>query len=459
MAAVTITSRLKEIVGSLLGISSYSAPKTGPELTDEQVENIRSGLAGQLAPLPTTRTRWYLADLEGTTHASDYGDMSPVAQLHRASKRDGVLGGLMATRTSGLIRLPKRFRGPTEIVQALEHRFEAGRSVFEELCPPAELAMLAADGIFCGVGVGELLPVEGRTYPVFVRLDPEWLRYRWIENRWYYNSIAGPIPITPGDGHWVLYTPGGRIAPWQAGLWPSLGRAFINKEHALLHRSNYSAKLANPARVAKAPAGATETQRQGLLASVIAWGINSVFEMPPGWDVSLVESNGRGYEVFQQEIDTADKEMMIALAGQIVTVEGGSGFANADIHRTIRADLIKETADSLAFTLNTQVLPAFVALSYGEEALEDLVTIEYEINPAKDMNSEAQTLQAVGQGIQTLTESLTPHKIVVDVSELLARFGIPVKGDLDGDGIPNEPVDVPISDKESENTDSEDLED
>src|SRR5205085_2623084 len=102
----------------------------------------------------------------------------------------------------GLVRLPKRFRGDPRIVQALELGHDKVRSVFDEMFPPAELALLAGDGELCGVGVGELVPVEGRDYPVLVRLDPEYLVFRWNENCWYFRSVIGLIPITPGDGRW-----------------------------------------------------------------------------------------------------------------------------------------------------------------------------------------------------------------------------------------------------------------
>jgi phage gp29-like protein len=236
----------------------------------------------------------------------------------------------------------------------------------------------------------------------------------------------------------MLHIPGGNLAPWSHGLWMALGRAYVNKEHALNARSNYSSKLANPARVAKAPIGATELQRVGFLSRVIAWGINTVFELPPGWDVALLESNGRGWEVFQSEIDTSDKEMVLCLAGQTVTTDGGAGFANSDIHKSIRADLIKATADSLAYTINTQGLPQWVVAHWGVDAIETRAQVEWDVEPAKDRLAEANSLIAVANAIGLLRTNLQPYGRDVDVVSMATRFGVPIAGDGNGDGVPDE---------------------
>jgi len=286
------------------------------------------------------------------------------------------------------------------------------------------------------------VPVEGRDFPIFVRLDPQFLWYVWSENRWYFRSAVGLLPIVPGDGRWVLHTPGGRVSPWKGGLWRALGRAYIRKDHALMHRDNWEAKLANPARVATAPAGATEEARRGFFARLMAWGVNTVFSLTPGWDVKLLESNGRGYESFTATIAEQNNEFVISVAGQTVTTDGGAGFANADIHKSIRADLIKETADGLAYTINTQGLPAFIVDRFGEGALEDGCSVEWDVTPAKDRNSEAQALVAVASAITSLTAALTVHNLALDAEAMCVRFGVPV--DTSEAPIPIKMLDAPV---------------
>jgi hypothetical protein len=412
---------------------------------EKTVRAIRENNGGQLAPQPVTQTRWYMDDLESAQHQADTGTITKAAQLMRAAIADGTLVGVASTRFGGVVRLPKRFRGDPELISELELGHESVRSTFDEMCPPQELALLARDGDFLGVAVGELVPVKGRSYPVLVRLDPAYLFFRWNEQRWYYNSIAGALPITPGDGRWVLHAPGGRLAPWQNGLWKALGRAYIRKEHANLHKDNWEGKLANPARVATCAQGASEGEQDSWFRAVMAWGVNTVFGMKPGYDVKLVESNGRGWECFTKTIASCDAEMIICVAGQTVTTDGGTGFANADIHKSIRADLIKATADALAYTVNTQILPQYAYARKGLEAIKTTPVVEWDVTPPRDRAVEGQALVSVASAITQLTTAFAPYQRTLDIDMLAARFGIPIAGDLNGDGKPEVTVKPPAA--------------
>jgi len=375
-------------------------------------------------PLPTTTTtRWLQSDVEDARRMADNGDLALAARLARSVRTDGTIGGLLGTRTGGLMRLPKMFRGTPEVVAALDKSPEDDIGLFDRIFAPKELARFIADGIVLGVAIGELVWLPHLRHPVFVRLDPEFLRYRWAEDRWYYRSIAGELPITPGDGRWILHTPGGYQAPWQNAMWESLSRSFIAKDHAFNFRENYSSKLAHPARAAYAPAGATEPQRRGFLRRVIAWGINTVFELPPGWEVKLIESNGKGYEVFAQTIETSDRESMIALAGQIVTTTGGVGFANADIHATIRGDIIQDDGDGAAATINEQGLRPVVNLLFGGAARG---SVAWDSRPPADRKAEADAMSACAKAIEDMNKQLAPHGLCVDVREMTTRYKVPV---------------------------------
>lgn len=416
-------------MATLLGISAYQPPpRAGAlDIEDDLVKEARERAGGNLSPLPVTKLRWYLADLEAAQAAADGGDLTSLGQLYRAMRRDGTFTGLLDTRTAGLVRLPRKLTGHPEAATKLRAQ-NGTRSEFDLLCPPSELALMDQDGIIAGVGVGELVPVPGRDFPILIRLEPEFLSYRWSEGRWYYRSISGLLPITPGDGRWVLHTPLGRMAPWQHGKWIACGQAFIDKSHAKLHRANYGGKLANPARVISAPIGATDDMRLSALRRLAMWGINSVFALPAGWQATLLESKGEGVEVWEQDEESAKFDYMMALAGQVVTSEGGKGFSNTDVHKSIRADLIQADGDELAHTVNTQILPAYVIEGWGEDALiEQSVSVEWDTKPPKDSASEAQTLTAASTAIESLSATLAPHGLELDVTELLTRFGVPTR--------------------------------
>lgn len=422
---MALSDTLRDVAKVLLGVSAYQPPDADYGPPEETVKRVRRAQGGNIQPLPTTKLRWYLEDLEKAQIAADNGYMRPAALLIRAMRRDGFLTGLRKRRTKGLIRLPKRFYGDETVAECLRAR-NGTRSVFDEMFPPAELELFDADGIDLGIAVGEFLPVPGRSYPVFCRLEPEFLQYRWVENRWYFNSNAGSIPITPGDGRWVLHVPGGRLTPWSSGLWPALGASFINKEHAKMYRANYCAKLANPARLAYAPLGATEGQRQGFFQKILAWGVNTVLELPPGYEAKLLESNGRGWEVFQRQIDTSEAEYMVAYAGQLLTTKGGTGFDGQEEATDIQQDLIQGDGDALSYTINTQGLPQFVATHFGVEALHRATIVEWDTGSSVDKERETRMLSQSADAIAKLSVSLAPFNRAPNIKELATRFAIPM---------------------------------
>jgi hypothetical protein len=386
---------------------------------------------GQLAPMTHTPTRWYGADLDAAEAAADQGILGPAARLMRAARRDGIFSGVLWTRTAGLVRLPKKFVGDPVIVAEMAVGDTADldsvpRSLFDVVCPSSELVALDTDGVLLGIGVAELVPVEGRDQPMLVRLDPAYLVYQWSQNQWYYQSTSGLLAITPGDGRWVLHTPGGVNQPWQNGAWRAVGRAYIQKDHAQQYRQNYEGKLANAARVGKHPLGASAEQQEGWFQQLAAWGVNTVFELPEGYEVSLLESNGRGWETFRSTSADMNAEMTTIIAGQTITTEGGAAFQDMSVFKTIRSDLIQSDGDSLARTMNEQVLPTIVLTRWDESKLARGVVMSWETKPASDKNAEANVLVQVGTAIDGVKRALAGSDAQLDVRAVCVDFGVPL---------------------------------
>jgi hypothetical protein len=419
-------SQISDRIKSMMGFTIYQAMGPGPGLAidDPSVEMIRRAVGGEVQPIPITQTRWYLRDLENATAEADSGNLWRAGQLYRSVRRDGVLRGLIAASTDGIVRLPKRFYGSNPAILDRLKSKNGSESVFDEMCPPGQLAALASDGRFMGVGIAELVPVVGRSYPVLHRLDPQWLEFNWGDCRWYYNSRAGRIPVNGGDGRFVLHLPYGPLHPWQWGLIWAIGRAFINKEHALMTRAGFIAGVANPAKVMQSPTGASEQHRRAIFEHIVNWGPNTTLELPVGFEMKLIEVAGQAWQTYQQEINTSDNEMMVALAGQVVTTTGGTGFANADVHRLIRADIIKSTAEDLAYTVNTQILPLYVEHEFGTAQLDAGTMLEWDIMTPKDLDAESKVLTSLAQGIAALK---TVYGDRLDIEAYASRYGVPLK--------------------------------
>jgi len=410
--------------GELLGFSKFwrkNGPLPGLPLDSGIVDAVRMALGGQLQRPPITQTEWLLEDVDIATRMADIGDMQRAAGLARAMKRDLLIHGLLRTKSGGVTRLKKEWFGSERVREDLTET-DHGIPRFDLLAPPQQLRKMAEDFDLLGVAVGELVPVEGRDYPILERKEPENLYYLWPWNLWVFRSTAGILPIIPGDGRWVFETAGG-LSPWQDGLCWSVGRSWVRKDSAQHLFDNWMFTLANPARVGYAPQGATPTQRQNFFESLAMWGINSVFELIPGWEAKILETNGRGWEGFESAIKLASEEIIIGLAGQLQSITGGSGFSSEDMPMNIRTDLLEETAVPLAHTVNTQILPIYTYNRFPEE-FDECPGYLYKVEQPQDLSKEASVYTAIGAGIQQLQDAAARSGYDIDVAAVFGRYGL-----------------------------------
>jgi hypothetical protein len=415
-----------DAVAKFVGRSVYQGktPSVGADIESRAVIKIREILGGNLNAPPWTQLEWYLEEVDEAREAADRGDLTQVGRLLRALRGDAVISGLQRSKAGGCIRLPKKWRGNPEIVEELTSADIGSISNWDLLCPPSEVQAMVEDADFLRVAIGELVPVQGRPFRVLRRLDPEFLFYNWALGRWYYRSNAALLDVEPGDGRWVLHLAGPATAPWQFGNWLSLGRTWVRKDAAQHLKSNWEFHLANAARVAVSPQAAGTEQRQSLFRQVMAWGINTVFSLPQGYDVKLLESNGRGWEGFDTSIKAYNEELMIAIAGQLVSITGGTGFSSEDLYANVRYDLIRDTVLPWAFTASTQIIPSYVFDMHGEDALDDCPSYEYVVQRPDDLKSEAAVYTALGQGLEQIERVAAKYGLELEMAALLRRFGI-----------------------------------
>lgn len=423
------------------------AERTGARpLNDRQVKQTREIMGGGLYRSRMTSTAIYLDDLDAAVQAADLGQLTTACQLLQSCDQHPVAQGLMATRTSGLVRLPVKWAGNPAAISLLKQGVIAGsdtgdnpNSLYDYLVPPGERSRFSEDAIKLGYAIGELQPSTSGL-PLFRQLDPAGLQYRIDTNTWIYNSVAGPVVVEPGvwptdrDSAFVLYT-AGRTTPWRRGIWKALLQCYIVTLHALSYRSSWESKLANPARVGTSPVGADEDQDASLFEQIAAWGLNTTMLLKPGQDLKLVESNGRGYECFTKTIAEQTEQIIYLISGNTVVADGGSGFQNASLFRAIRNDLIQADANVLASVENFQILPLILeALGFDDTA----VTREYVTASPAEVASEAQAFSQVASAITALSEAFVASgsEQRLDVGAICNQFAIPVLGDSDGDGIP-----------------------
>lgn len=364
--------------------------------------------------------------------AADSGHLMQAADLVDAILEDDRVRGITGQRSRGLLRLPLRFDPENGEPGEATPQTEALEETFWSAYPEDTLTELLDWALLLGVGLGQQiweLDEHGRLSPRLQVWHPRWLTYDHQQDVWMLETAnEGRIPIEPDDPKWILLTPYGERRPWTRGVWRAAALWWLLKRYAMQDWGTFSEVHGNPLRVGTTPDTASKTDREELASDLEQLGNVTGLALPPGFDVKIVESLGRSWETFQRQIETANAGLAIAIAGQTLTseVKGGS-LAAAQVHDSIRLDLIEGDAEVLSTTLRRRGLEPWALFNWGDASLAPWP--KWDTTPPEDAKQIAEEHKARAEALEAVARVLNAYSALglnLDLERVADEFRLPL---------------------------------
>lgn len=413
--------------GTTQGINGPAAWKRDPE---------GQGFAPTFLQFPTRPSNQRtMADREDAILATYNGRLRELVDLGRTLiSEDGFQSGLAQTMGHGLISMPLAFQGDPAMVLALTD--SAGTpGEWGKMHPENEVAQILIDGIVFNLGLGQYVfdeadivrPIGVHRVPRLVWRDPRWLRRDPYTLQWYFMGRGGEVPITPGDGEWVLFSPYPDTDAWRHGPVLYMTLAAIFARDTLFDRQRVS-EVCAPTRIARAVKPTTPKARIKMAADIAKMAHDNQITLSHEWLYEIVTAAAGDYWKVCTEIITWARQMVeVGLTGNILSIEGPTGFSNADIYRRVTDSRRRFYANAWTRALREQGLTWWVRDNYGEAAVAYTPVPVYNVESPEDAIARAGALKAWGDGIGALVEGIAKAGVEAEpaaIIEMLQRAGI-----------------------------------
>jgi phage gp29-like protein len=374
---------------------------------------------------PSTRVlpadQWSADLVRAAQVMADSGSLRLAAELCDVLLADDRVQGCLLALTRGFFGLELTFEDGVGLRRRRARRALEVEEDWWRALPEEDLSQLVSWGAVLGVGLGRLAWARerGRMIPRLEVWHPKHLRFDAHERRWWVQTQSGEVEIVPGDGSWVMYTPGGRERPWAHGAWRAIARWWLLKKYALGDWGRHS-EQAGGVKVATTEGG-SEADRRKLANDLAGMGQDAAVALPSGWDLKLVEATANTFETFRAQVDSANAAIAIALVGQNLSteVQGGS-FAAAQVHQQVAHAVLRGQAESLSTTLHEQVLAWWAEFNFGSRDVAPWPL--WNTDPPEDNAALAATAKTVGEAVAAMKSA----GVAVDVQEFAERFRIPL---------------------------------
>lgn len=383
---------------------------------------------------------WEFPHVYATRAAVDSGDFFELGMFCEAMHTDGQIDGTLHTRSAGMLALPVMFKGDPFLCDQLggkdavidettgEVVREKIRREWDRILPNKHLASIIQDGILTGVALGVLDddPTPGG-WRTLRHLDIRFLQYQHSTEEWFYQDATRRLKVTPGDGNWFMFMPYGTSRPWTRGAWNSCAVPFVSRHGSTIDRARWSKFLADGLRCIELSENASERHVAAIQDGFFnrgGWSNSPGIVLPKGYTARIVESTGKGFEVYCDLEDRASRDIALALTGQVVTTDGGKGFSSGDIWRDVALSLTQAVAASLSEAIDAQILDPWSQWLLG---VSGKVQCEYDLRDPSKKIEEAAFQKSLLENAKTLMDLATASGEKVSLKAFLKKSGMDVE--------------------------------
>lgn len=383
-------------------------------------------------PNVSVQNGWAVSDVRGALVDLASGLFDRPAQLQDAIAADSRVQSAMRSRSGGLLGRPIRFRVPPRLKD--DKQAKKCLAAWERHWPQMEAESALIDLVetsgSLGFAYSQILWDTSRPtwLPYLQPFNARYSYYHWTDRQHMAITMDGQVPVTAGDGHWVLHAPYGEYRGWMRGALRALAQWWLARNYALRDWARYCERHGFPILLADTPFGADPADVNAYTAQLAGIGQESVLQLPGGpdlqkygkYDLRYLEPADANWQAFKSLIDQCNDEITLALLGQNLTSQVKEGsFAAARVHADVKQAIIEADARALAKTVYVQIARPFAALNFGDPNLAPL--IKWDVRADEDLKVKAQTFQSFAGALNQLRTA----GFALDNPELFARkFGL-----------------------------------
>ncbi len=376
------------------------------------------------APSVRTFQEWTPRKIRLAERQAEAGDLSYAAAVCEWLLGDDDVAGALDARLDALFGLVPTFepgegRKKAQAVKALE----AGEDWWESY-PESQNRLLQKWGLLLGIAPaahrweertdhgGRWLPKPRFWHPSTLRQDQQTLE--WSIS----NALHQRVPVTAGDGTWVVHTPFGEDRPQMQGLWRSLARWVLLKHDAMGDAGKHSEQASKT--VITAPEDATRQQRIEVAEDIFNSGEDAVIALAAGFDAKQLETAANLSNIYKPLVELARTAIAIRVRGGNLSsnVEGGSRAAAESQAKQSEQPKLRFDAESFSATIHDQSLVWWAEYNFGDAKLAPWP--KYPVEPEEDRKAKGET---EGQALDVLDRA-ERLGLEVDREEFLQTYDI-----------------------------------